>query len=187
MPNGPCQLSPSVIVDVAQKLAQYAVAGNINPTAVLMQLELSPGFLNIQTAPNELWLQITQAIHAGRSQTAGFRSDAVGRLVNVVAQGLQGNDELNQLAYSLCSQSPALQAGLPAIFLSYATPDRPSVDALFTAIQTVDPKVSIFQDYRSIALGKDWLDEIHTAAGSTSIMACWLTRNYLKSAATLRH
>ncbi len=182
MPNGPRELTGGEMVDIAKKLAHNAMAGNVNPQQILLALDISPAVFSNNLPANDLWFQIVQGVHAGRSPSAGFRGDAVGRLVDAVAQELQGNFDLNQLAYNLGQGAQSTRVGQPAIFLSYSSLDRPDVDHLHDALQQRDPTLSLFQDHRSIALGRDWLEEIRSAACGASIMACWLTANYLNSA-----
>lgn len=176
------ELKPSDIVNISQTLAHWAMAGNVNPTMIWLKMGLSPGIFRANQNANDLWFETTQAVHAGRSGTAGYRSDAVARLVDALAWELQGNDELNRLAYSLGSAAPPQATAGLSIFLSYATANRADVDALYLALIGNAPHVPVFQDHRSIAAGKDWLDEIRDAAGNTSLLVGWLTQDYLASA-----
>lgn len=176
------ELSGPELVRIARTLAKWAVDGDVNPKVVWRRLDLSPTQFPAQLNPENLWYETTCAIHAGRSRSAGFRSDAVAHLVNAVAQELQGNDELNQLAYDLGKTGVRRQAARSAIFLSYATPDRSDVDQLFDSIARLAPGFATFQDHRSLRPGASWLDEIRHAAGSSTVLACWLTANYLASA-----
>ena len=68
------------------------------------------------------------------------------------------------------------------IFLSYAHANQIDVDQLFAALQGANPQVEVFQDHRSITLGRDWLNVIRDNAGSAALMVCWVTADYLKSA-----
>ncbi len=181
MPNGPRELTGGEIVDIARTLAHNVQAGGVNPQQILLTLDISPAMFSLNLPANDLWFQIVQGVHAGRSRSAGFRSDAVGRLVDAAARELQGNADLSQLAYDLGRGAQSNPAGQSAIFLSYSSRDRQAVDELFPALQNQNPNLALFQDHRSIALGRDWLEEIRTAAGSASIMACWLTGAYLNS------
>ena len=175
------ELERSKMVDVSRKLSTNAIDGNINPSVILSLFELSPGQFNLAVPANDLWLKIVEAFHSGKSSKAGYRIDAIARLVDTVANELQGNAELNQLAHDLGQSSHSSSSGQKAIFLSYSSKDKIAVDRLYDEIIKQAPSLSVFQDYRSISPGKDWLDVIRSAAGTSSIMACWLTKNYFKS------
>jgi len=175
------ELERSKMVDVSRKLSANAIDGNINPLVILSLFELSPGQFNLSLTANDLWFQIVQTFHAGKSAKAGYHIDAIAKLVDTVANELQGNDELNQLAHDLGQSSLSNSSGQQAIFISYSSKDKAAVDPLYDEIMRQAPNVSVFQDYRSISPGKDWLDVIRSAAGTSSIMTCWLTKNYLKS------
>jgi hypothetical protein len=181
MPSGTRELTGSELVDISRKISGYAVNSGVNPVPILNSFDITPGLFNLYAPANDLWYQVVQAFYAGRSGKAGYRADAVGRLVNAVANELQGNAELNQLAHDLGQSLHNETGGKRAIFLSYSIQDRQAVDELYDALQSKDPSLALFQDHRSIPLGKDWLDVIRTQAGSSSIMTCWLTTNYLKS------
>lgn len=175
-------LSGPELVHIARTLAKWAVEGDVNPKMVWRRLGLSPAQFQAQLSPENLWYETTCAIHAGKSRSVGFRSDAVAQLVDAVARELQGNDELNQLVYDLGKTGVNHQVARSAIFLSYATLDRGDVDQLYAALARLAPEVAVFQDHRSLRPGATWLDEIRSAAGSSTVVACWLTANYLASA-----
>ncbi|MCP4363868.1 MAG: TIR domain-containing protein [Planctomycetes bacterium] len=178
----PRELTGAEQVDVAEMLAKYASEGGVAPRPILMQLGVSTGIFNFYVPDTALWLEIVKALHSGRSREAGFRSDAVARLIDVVARQLQGNEELSRLSFSLAPDRSSGPSGQRAIFLSYSRTSRAEVDALYDALHRKDAGCTVFQDHRSIDLGRDWLDEIRSAAGTASIMACWLTADYFKSA-----
>ncbi|ETR67380.1 MAG: hypothetical protein OMM_05165 [Candidatus Magnetoglobus multicellularis str. Araruama] len=175
------ELERSKLVDVSRQLSSNAIDGNINPSVILSMFDLSPGHFNLSVSGNDLWFQIVQAFHAGKSAKAGYHIDAIAKLVDTVANELKGNTELSQLAHDLGQYSLSNSSGQKAIFLSYSSKDKTAVDTLYDEIIRQAPTLSVFQDYRSISAGKDWLDVIRSEAGTTSIMACWLTKNYLRS------
>lgn len=181
MASGPRELSGSEIVDIARQVSDCAVDGGVNHVPILRTFDIKPGIFPPNDPANDLWLRIVQAFYAGRSGKAGYRSDAVGRLVGAVGQELGGNDELNQLAYNLGQGGPSNPTGQCCIFLSYSSKDRQQVDRLYSSLVNKDPVINVFQDHRSIALGRDWLNEIRENAGRAAIMACWLTGDYLNS------
>jgi hypothetical protein len=85
------ELERSKMVDVSRKLSTNAIDGMINPSEILSMYELSPGQFNLSVPANDLWFQIVQGFHAGKSAKAGYQIDAIARLVGTVASELQGN------------------------------------------------------------------------------------------------
>ena len=181
MATEPRELRPSEIVDVADKLAEVATQADIDPKGILARLDLSDARLNLAGSANDVWLRIVRTVHAGASQDAGYRSDAVARLIEALAAQLKGNAELNNLAYTIGQGLQARSSNL-SIFLSYASADRAVVDQLYDALQQANPDITLFQDYRSIRPGQDWLDVLRESAGQASLLVCWVSSSYLKSA-----
>src|SRR5262245_11058874 len=120
----PRELRPAEMVSVADKLAQVASEGGIQPSRILLQLDdVADTRLKLSGAPADIWLRIVRALHAGVSAKAGFRSDAVARLIETLAAEVQGNAELNDLAYKI-GQGYQARPSSPSIFLGYAHADR---------------------------------------------------------------
>ena len=54
------------------------------------------------------------------------------------------------------------------------------VDCLYDALdRTNTPGLEVFQDYRSIPLGQNWHQTIRNAARYASVLACWVTPEFL--------
>ncbi len=182
MNGGARSIPPNEQVEISNTLANAAIAGGINPQQAMAALDISPARFNYNMAAKDLWFDIVRAVHAGASGQAGDRCDAVARLVDVVRNGLPGNRDLIQLAYNLGNGVQAVANGQGSIFLSYSSQDWQNVDSLFDAIARQRPNLNVFQDHRSIGLGRNWLEVIRSAANNASVMACWLTNNYSNSA-----
>lgn len=182
MTGGSPELSPAEIVDVAEKLAHVAAEANIDPAGILLRLGLSTAKFKLGGTPTGVWLDIVRAVHAGASKTAGYRADAIARLLEKVAAEVQGNAELNELAFQLGQRAQQPVAGAQSVFLSYAHANRAAVDQLYDALHTARPPLDIFQDHRSLLPGQDWLTVLRNRAGSASLLLCWVTSDYLKSA-----
>ena len=179
---GSRELSPAEIVDVSEKLAHIASEANIDPARTLMKLGLSAAKFKLGGTPTGVWLDIVRAVHAGTSKEAGYRADATARLIEQVAAEVQGNDELNELAFRLGQRGQQPVVGARSIFLSYATVDRAAVDQLYDALHAARSQLDIFQDHRSLLPGQDWLAVLRGRASSASLLICWITADYLKSA-----
>ncbi len=182
MTTAPRELSPAELLEIAEKLADIAAAGGIQPINIVLAMDLSAAKFNLAGTPVEVWLKLVQAVYAGVSGKAGFRSDAVARLAEAVAAHVPGNADLNRLVFQLGRGVQQRVAGTRGIFLSYASANRADVDQLYVALQGANPQADIFQDHRSIALGQNWLNVIRDNAGSAALMVCWVTTAYLKSA-----
>lgn len=159
--------------------------GGIRPVDILGLLNVAAGRFRLDQAAAYVWREIAEALHAGVSKDAGFRADAVARLMETVADQLPGNSELPALAFRIAGRKgPAATAAasIERIFLSYASHDRAEVDQLHDGFKRKRPGLQVFQDHRSIALGTRWLDAIRAAAGGASVLVCWVTDAFLKSA-----
>jgi hypothetical protein len=181
MPNGPRELSPQELVDVSRKLADAAAEGGVDPKAILLKLGLSLAKFNLNGKGQDIWLDIVRNIHTGIGKTAGFRSDAVAKLIEAVTEDLPANTVLSELAFRLGQGAQHIAAGNKSIFLSYSRVNRSEVDQLHDALHAADPRLVLFQDYRSVALGQDWLSVIRNNAGNAALLVCWVTSDYLKS------
>lgn len=182
MTGGSPELSPAEIVDVAEKLAHVASEANIDPAVILLKLGLSTAKFRLGGTAAGVWLDIVRAIHAGASKTAGYRADAVVRLLEKVAAEVQGNAKLNELAFHLGQRGKQPVAGAQSIFLSYAHANQAAVDQLYDALHAARPQLDIFQDHRSLLPGQDWLTILRHRAGSASLLLCWVTSDYIQSA-----
>jgi hypothetical protein len=182
MTNGSRELSQPEIVDVAEKLAHVAMEANIDPAGILLRLGLSTAKFKLGGTPAGIWLDIVRAVHAGASKTAGYRADAMARLLEKVAAEVRGNAELNELAFQLGQRGQQPVVGAHSVFLSYAHANQSAVDQLYDALHTARLQLDIFQDHRSLLPGQDWLNVLRNRAGSASLLVCWVTSDYLKSA-----
>lgn len=182
MTGGSPELSLAEIVDIAEKLAHVATEADIDPAKILMRLGLSTARFKLGGTPAGVWLDIVRAVHAGVSKTAGYRADATARLLEKVAAEVQGNAELNELAFQLGQHGQQPVVGAHSVFLSYAHANQATVDQLYDALHTARPPLDIFQDHRSLIPGQDWLAVLRGRAGSASLLVCWVTSDYLKSA-----
>lgn len=180
MPTGSRELPPSRLYEIARTLADTAAPAAVPAALVRMQLDMPQGNFPPNAAPLPDWLATVQAAHSGLSAKAGYRADAVARVVAALADTLAGNAVLAQLAHDLGTGGVNTTPGQRAIFLSYASTDRAGVDALHAALTAADPGLTLFQDYRSIPAGQAWLDCIRTAAGSAAAMVCWVTPTYVQ-------
>jgi len=171
------------IVRIARSLGHWADQGGLDIRMIWGELGLRAGDFQTNDSSDNLWYETTRKTHAGKSKTAGYGRDAVARLADAVAKALQGNEELSRLAYGMgIGGGSGCQTTAATIFLSYASADRTAVDTLYDALRRAAPQLALFQDHRSIAAGSPWLDEIRRAAGSASLLICWLTPSYLASA-----
>ncbi len=177
----PRELRPSELVAVADKLAEAASLAAINPQSIILRLDVADAGLDLHGSAKDVWLKIVRAIYAGASEKAGFRSDAIARLIGTMSSELRGNAELSALAYQLGAEYEQ-QTTSPSIFLSYAHTDQADVDRLYGALQKNNAGIELFQDHRSINLGQEWWQVIRERAGQTSLLVCWVTSSYLKSA-----
>jgi hypothetical protein len=182
MTSGSRELSPAEIVDVAEKLAHIAAEANIDPAGILLRLGLSTAKFKLGGTPAGVWLDIVRAVHAGASKTAGYRADAIARLLEKVAAEVQGNAELNELAFQLGQRAQQPVAGAQSVFLSYAHANQAAVDRLYDELHAARLQLDVFQDHRSLLPGQDWLTVLRNRAGSASLLICWVTSDYLKSA-----
>jgi hypothetical protein len=180
MSNGPRELKPSELHRVAETLARVAPDGAVDAPTVRMELDFPGERFAPGGTPLGDWLATVKAANAGISSTAGFRADAVARVVERVADRLPGNPELSRLFFDLGSAGAQAAAGERGIFLSYASANRDQVDALYDALAAAAPGLALFLDHRSIGPGQRWLDVIRDAAGSASVLACWVTPDFLQ-------
>ncbi len=176
----PRELRPSEIVDVAERLARATSAAGVSPGVVAGAVGLELANLDQSGAPRTVWYRIVQMVHAGASAEAGYRSDAVARLIENVGSHVPADQELRDWAYRL-GQGLDDHVGERSVFLSYAHPDRAAVDRLHDALRQLDPGVKVFQDHRSLVPGQDWLAVLRQNAGTSSVLACWVTSAFLKS------
>jgi hypothetical protein len=181
MPAEPRELLPSEQLEVAKALAAAAQPAGVTLSLVLPQLDVPLYQLNLTGTALTDWHAAVQALHNGVSAKAGYRADAVARLVDAAGDLLPGNRGLAELLHRLAGPGVGAQtsAATRSIFLSYASTDRDAVDRCHDALAAALPGVALFQDWRCIALGQDWLQAIRGAAGSASTMLCWVTPAYL--------
>jgi hypothetical protein len=180
MPTGPRELKGSEMVRVAETLARVAPDGAVDAPTVRMELDFPGERFAPGGTPLGDWLATVKAANAGISSSAGFRADAVARVVERVADRLPGNAELARLFFDLGSAGAQAAVGERGVFLSYASADRDHVDDLHDALTKAVPGLALFQDHRSIGPGQRWLDTIRDAAGSASVLACWVTPDFLQ-------
>lgn len=108
------------------------------------------------------------------------------RIVREAADAYPGNDKFKK--YQQANSNPGnrlTHQSSPentSIFLSYASSDRSAVDQLYDALRTAKPGIAVFQDHRSLRPGQDWLDILREKAGSATVLICWVTPDYVKSA-----
>ena len=178
MASQPRKLKPSEINAITQVLA------NADPHACRTEdfENLLPLFPRRSDAID--WLATVQLAHAGLFKEAGYRADAVVWLAEQLALNLQGNKTLARVAYHLAANKrpgPNIPPiGRDAIFLSYAKPNRTDVNQLYDALAPLRPPNSVFQDHRCITLGQNWFQTIRNAAGSTSVLVCWVTKDFIR-------
>lgn len=176
----PRELNPSEIVTVAGRLATAASAVAVDPAIIAAELDLQAATLDLSGAATAVWFRFVRTVHAGASAKAGFRADAVARLIQAVGSHVPGDQELSDLAYEI-GHGLASHPGVRSVFLSYAHADLPAVDQLHDALRQEDPGVEVFQDHRSLVPGQDWLAVLRQRAGTSSILACWVTSAFLES------
>lgn len=181
MATEPRELRPSELVDVADTLAKAASEASIEPSGILLRLDVPVAQMDLSGAPAAIWLRIVHAIHAGASAKAGYRADAVARLIETLAAAAPGNTALSGLAYTIGQGSQA-RLGSPSIFLGYARADRSDVDQLYAALHKAQAGLALFQDHRMLRPGQVWLDILRERVGSASLLVCWVTSDYLRSA-----
>lgn len=112
----------------------------------------------------------------------GLQEERPGRVVPAdctAAEIYPGNGLLQSFVDAPANAVRAI-AGQRAIFLSYATADRTTVDALYAALTAPDIGVATFQDHRSVAPGRNWLDTIRDGASSAAALVCWVTPSFLE-------
>jgi len=117
------------------------------------------------------WHQVCKKIELGIGE-----EDSLNELIKQAANFYPGN-----MTFRKFKDSQQSLCGEATFFLSYSRSDQQAVDELFLALKQENPNIEVFQDHRSISLGKDWLDVIRSSAGSSSLMICWVTENYLSS------
>jgi len=157
------------------------VLGGVSAPQIAAAIGLDLTRINFAVPAGDQWFALVNQADAGGSATARSGRAAVALLVDAVAQRLQGDAELSQLAHDL-GYAPQPQAGGRSVFLSYSSKNRAEVDRLYDALRRADPSLDVFQDHRCIGPGQAWLDVIRGRAGRASLLACWLTGEFLRSA-----
>lgn len=177
-------LDPRKRLDIAEKLAMLATDGDVEPSSLITRLNMSRGLFNLSQAPNAIWRQIVDNVHAGRSGDAGSGAVAIARLLEAMARELPGRQELLELAYQLGGGTVTTEGAVIGqarqLFLSYSSKDRSNVDALYDALRVSRPNLDIFQDHR-MSPGTIWHDAISNAAVGATAMVCWVTADYKAS------
>jgi hypothetical protein len=111
------------------------------------------------------WQEVCKKIETGLSEEKGLDD-----LIKVASSEYPGNKHFKKIMIH----------DKKSIFLSHSSKNRSDVDRLFLALEKY-PNYEIFQDYRSISPGKDWLEVIESSASNSSLMVCWVTEQYLES------
>lgn len=140
----------------------------------LDRLNGTPALRNFDGHPLLAWLHNAERGTQDATAHATFakaRRQLMGALATAPPQ------VVDQVAHS---QSQGLMPGQRGVFLSYGTPDRAAVDPLYDALRARLPaEVPVFQDHRSIKPGTKWFDVLYGALGRASVVAAWITPNFL--------
>lgn len=142
----------------------------------LDKLNSTPALRGFAGHPLLAWLHNAERVTHDEAARATF-GRARRRLMGELATAPPA--VIDQVAHS---QSQGLTQGQRGVFLSYGTPDRAAVDPLYEALRaTLPADVPIFQDHRSIKPGTKWFDVLYGALGRSSVVAAWITPNFLKA------
>ena len=173
-----------LLVEVSTTVAEVTAQADVVPSALLDSVGYPPGRLNLHQAPSALWHQACSGLNAGISAQAGEGATALVALLLALSAHVPGNARVLALAKKLGGSLTPNPGARGAIFLSYATINRPDVNQVYDAILRADPGAVVFQDHRSIKPGQRWADVIRDQAGDCAVMACWLTSAWLTSVYT---
>ena len=189
-------MEPARVLAVSNVVARLADRNWIRVRDFLDQLGLDASAFNLTGAAQHVWRDVLRSIQDGRSARLGGGEHALIAALDLIAEALPGNRELQELLWELgrgesaAVPVPGVRTGVGAMkgerwFISYARTDAAAVAPLYEAlVARIGDAHSVYLDTRSTQPGGRWLDVLRANLHRTGVLACWVTGRFLCSGYT---